>query len=65
MGKAQERPDVAMFKVAGYAIAMGQAPDPIKAHADAVTGPNAENGFATAVDRWVLPRASRDGRRHG
>lgn len=51
--------DVAMFKVAGYAIAMGQAPDTVKAHADAVTGSNADNGFAAAVNRLVLPRASR------
>lgn len=56
--------DVAMFKAAGYAIAMGQAPDTVKAHADAVTGSNADNGFATAVDRLVLPRASRDGTGH-
>ena len=56
--------DVAMFKVAGYAIAMGQAPDAVKAAADSVTGSNADNGFATAVDRLVLPRAARNGTGH-
>jgi len=42
--------DVAMFKRAGYAIAMGQAPEAVKQLADVVTGSNAQDGFASAVD---------------
>lgn len=52
--------DVSMFDVAGFSIAMGQAPDAVKAHADAVTGSNADEGFADAVARFVLPHAARN-----
>ena len=48
--------DVAMFRVAGFAIAMGQGPDTVKAAAGAVTASNAEDGFAKAVRSLVLPR---------
>ena len=48
--------DIAMFRVAGFSIAMGQAPEPVKAAAMAVTGPNTADGFAEAVRRLVLPR---------
>ena len=48
--------DVAMFRVAGFAIAMGQAPAPVKAAAGAVTAANTEDGFAKAVASLVLPR---------
>ena len=48
--------DVAMFRVAGFAIAMGQAPDAVKAHARAVTAANSDDGFAKAVASLVLPR---------
>ncbi|MEO8812655.1 MAG: Cof-type HAD-IIB family hydrolase [Caulobacteraceae bacterium] len=50
--------DVSMFHVAGLAIAMGQAPDEVKARAGFVTASNADEGFAQAVDRFVLPRAA-------
>ena len=46
--------DVAMFARAGISIAMGQAPDTVKARADQVSLSNSENGFASAVERWVL-----------
>ncbi len=49
--------DVAMFEVAGLAIAMGQAPDTVKARADFVARSNADEGFADAVARFVLRRA--------
>ena len=49
--------DVAMFRVAGYSVAMGQAPDDVKAEAAAVTGPNTQDGFARAVETLILPRA--------
>ncbi len=51
--------DIAMFRVAGFAVAMGQAPDAVKAEADAVTGPNTEDGFAAAIEGLVLARVGR------
>lgn len=48
--------DIAMFRVAGFAIAMGQAPEAVKAEARAVTAANTEDGFAKAVASLVLPR---------
>jgi Cof subfamily protein (haloacid dehalogenase superfamily) len=48
--------DVAMFRVAGFAIAMGQAPAAVQAEAGAVTAANTEDGFAKAVEALVLPR---------
>jgi hypothetical protein len=45
-----------MFRVAGFAIAMGQAPPAVKAAAGAVTASNADDGFAKAVREIVLPR---------
>jgi len=48
--------DIAMFRVAGFAIAMGQAPDAVKAAAGAVTAANTDDGFAKAVASLVLPR---------
>ena len=51
--------DVAMFEIAGLAIAMGQAPDVVKKSADVVTGSNAEDGFSWAVENLILPRAAR------
>jgi hypothetical protein len=50
--------DMAMFAVAGLAIAMGQGTDAVKAAADFVTAANTEDGFAKAVDRFILPRAA-------
>jgi Cof subfamily protein (haloacid dehalogenase superfamily) len=51
--------DVAMFEIAGLAIAMGQAPDVVKASADIVTRSNAEEGFSRAVENLILPRTAR------
>lgn len=50
--------DVSMFQVAGFAIAMGQAPQGVKDEADVITGPNTENGFAQAIDRLLAARAA-------
>jgi len=50
--------DVAMFAPAAFSIAMGQSPAAVKHSADAVTLANTEDGFAFAVERLVLPRAS-------
>jgi Cof subfamily protein (haloacid dehalogenase superfamily) len=48
--------DVAMFRVAGFAVAMGQGPATVRAQAGAVTAANSEDGFARAVAALVLPR---------
>lgn len=48
--------DVAMFRVAGLAIAMGQAKDAVKAEADEVTTSNEAAGVAAAIERFVIPR---------
>ncbi|HEY5412697.1 MAG TPA: Cof-type HAD-IIB family hydrolase [Caulobacteraceae bacterium] len=52
--------DVAMFEVAGFSVAMGQSPDPVKAAARAVSpASNDADGFARAVEEIILPRAGR------
>jgi hypothetical protein len=45
--------DVPMFRVAGASFAMGQAPPSVRAEATAVTGTNAEDGVATAVEELL------------
>ncbi len=49
--------DLPMFDVAGYAIAMGNAPPDVQARAHDVTRSNADEGWAWAVDHLLLPRA--------
>ncbi|GAA2666248.1 MULTISPECIES: HAD family hydrolase [Actinosynnema] len=44
--------DVAMLRWAGCGVAMGQAPEEVRAAADVVTGTLAEDGAATALGRW-------------
>ena len=51
--------DVSMFEKSGYAIAMGNADDEVKGAADAITTDCDSEGFAEAVERFVLPRARR------
>lgn len=46
--------DLPMFARAGLAIAMGQAPEAVRAAADFTTLSNEENGVAAAIDRFVL-----------
>ena len=48
--------DVAMLERAGYAVAMGNAPDKVKTYADAVTSANDADGVARAIDTLVFPR---------
>jgi Cof subfamily protein (haloacid dehalogenase superfamily) len=50
--------DVLMFARSGFSIAMGNASDQVKARADAVTDANDDEGFAKAVEKFILPRAS-------
>ena len=48
--------DVPMFDLAGFSVAMGQAPADVKARADAVSTSNDEDGVAHAIDTMILPR---------
>ena len=50
--------DALMFRRTGISIAMGNASDEVKAQARFVTASNAEEGFAVAMERFVLARAS-------
>ena len=49
--------DTRMFAVSGFSIAMGNASDQVKARASAVTDTNEDEGFAKAVEKFILPRA--------
>ena len=46
--------DVAMFRLAGTAVAMGQASDSVKSAAHHVTAPNTEHGVAEFIERQLL-----------
>ncbi|MDP4089537.1 MAG: HAD-IIB family hydrolase, partial [Bacillota bacterium] len=46
--------DVDMIKFAGLGVAMGNAPDPVKQSADAVTLSNDEDGVAVVIEKYVL-----------
>ncbi|GAB1639774.1 Cof-type HAD-IIB family hydrolase [Krasilnikovia sp. MM14-A1259] len=49
--------DVLMFRRSGISIAMGNASEEVRRHATHVTASNEQDGFADAVERYVLPRA--------
>ena len=49
--------DVLMFQRSGLSIAMGQATEEVKRTATYVSASNQEEGFAIAIERFVLPRA--------
>lgn len=48
--------DLPMIERAGFGVAMGNAPDKVKAAADAVTTANDADGVAHAIDTLILPR---------
>jgi Cof subfamily protein (haloacid dehalogenase superfamily) len=50
--------DLPMFGVAGLRIAMGNAPPDMRAQADHVTSDNEHDGWAQAVEDFIIPRAS-------
>jgi Cof subfamily protein (haloacid dehalogenase superfamily) len=50
--------DVAMFERSGLSIAMGNASSDVQRAADFVTDSNHEDGFANAIERFILHRAS-------
>jgi hypothetical protein len=49
--------DVYMFLQSGISIAMGNATPAVQAHAQYITTTNEEEGFANAMNRYVLSRA--------
>jgi Cof subfamily protein (haloacid dehalogenase superfamily) len=49
--------DVLMFERSGLSIAMGNASDEVKRQATWVTASNEAEGFANAVEQFILPRA--------
>ena len=57
--------DVRMFEKSGFSVAMGNASPEVQARASVVTASNEENGFAQAVERFILPRAPARPRRPG
>jgi Cof subfamily protein (haloacid dehalogenase superfamily) len=54
--------DIMMFRRSGISIAMGNANDAVRQAADTVTDSNADDGFANAVQKFILPRAPQGGR---
>ena len=46
--------DIAMFERSGLSIAMGNAAPQVQRAADLVTESNSEDGFATAIERFIL-----------
>lgn len=47
--------DISLLSAAGLAVAMGNAPDPVKAVADYITLDVEESGLAAAIERFLLP----------
>jgi Cof subfamily protein (haloacid dehalogenase superfamily) len=56
--------DVHMFAHSGLSIVMGQASEELKRAATTVTKSNTEEGFAEAIERYVLGDAESTGARH-
>ena len=50
--------DVLMFRNSGFSIAMGNSSDEVKAQASAVTDSNENEGFAKAVQKFILRPAA-------
>jgi hypothetical protein len=46
--------DLEMIQVAGLGVAMGNAPDELKAHADFVTATNDQEGLRHVIERFIL-----------
>jgi Cof subfamily protein (haloacid dehalogenase superfamily) len=49
--------DVLMFARSGFSIAMGNASDHVQRQATFVTASNEDDGFAKAIEEFILPRA--------
>ena len=57
--------DLEMLEAAGLGVAMGHAPAGVRARADRVSGTSEEDGFRTAVERYVLGGPAPPGRPGG
>ena len=53
--------DVLMFALSGLGIAMGNASSEVQRTARRVTGSNTEDGFAEAVDKYILAGSGQQG----
>jgi Cof subfamily protein (haloacid dehalogenase superfamily) len=53
--------DVLMFEKSGLSIAMGNASSDVQRSASMVTTTNQDEGFANAIERFILSRASNSG----
>ena len=53
--------DVMMFKRSGLSIAMGNSSEDVRRQAHHVTTSHEDEGFANAVDQFILPRARQAG----
>ncbi len=51
--------DREMLRYAGIGVAMGNAPDAVKASADWVTTAVENDGVARAIEKWILPAKAR------
>jgi len=49
--------DLEIIRIAGWGVAMGQAPKPVKATANAITTTNQADGVALAIERYALGQA--------
>ena len=49
--------DVLMFERSGMSIAMGNASEAVQQQATYVTASNDDEGFAKAIEEFILPRA--------
>jgi Cof subfamily protein (haloacid dehalogenase superfamily) len=53
--------DVLMFKKSGFSIAMGNASAAVQREADVVTASHNDEGFAKAIERYLLDRRGEEG----
>ncbi len=51
--------DIPMFQSGAFSIAMGQASEAVRKHADVVTASSEEEGFSQAMERYVLGEGRR------
>ena len=49
--------DLPLFEVAGYKVAMGNATDVLKSHADFITSSVDDDGLAAVIEKFILPSA--------
>ena len=45
--------DLSMIEAAGIGVAMGNASELVKNHADYITGTNAQDGVASAIEHFI------------